>query len=145
MIFIIYELYKVFSTMNITTTTWRVGQTIIDDTVGIYNVALYKLDGLPVRTITTMYDDSPIGVILHLFGHGDWIYFDNALTYAIKSKIPRILNHCKTYEPEVKEMLSNAKTQASDLMYRINNQEFCTCGELNHGSSRCQTGKYCEM
>jgi hypothetical protein len=138
--------------MDFKSTTWRVGQTIIDDTGGIYHVALYKLDGLPVRTITTMYDDSPIGVILHLFGHGDWIYFDNALTYATASTIPRILNRWRTYSAdtveetdEFQEMLSKAKIQASDLMYRINNQEFCTCGQLNHGSSRCKNDKYCEM
>ena len=133
-------------------TTWRVHQTIFDDAGNIYNVSLYKLDGLPVRTITTMYDDSPIGVILHVFGHGDWIYFDNALKYATTSTIPRILNRWRTYSAdtveeteEFQEMLSKAKIQASDLMYRINNQEFCTCGQLNHGSSRCQNGKYCEM
>ena len=132
--------------------TWRVHQTILDDAGNIYNVALYKLDGLPVRTITTMYDDSPIGVILHLFGLGDWIYFDNALNYAKKSAIPRILNRWRTYSSDTVEeteefqaLLLKAKTQASDLMYRINNQEFCTCGNLNHGASRCQNDKYCEM
>jgi|LauGreDrversion4_2_1035121.scaffolds.fasta_scaffold02224_18 hypothetical protein len=132
--------------------TWRVHQTIVDDAGNIYNVALYKLDGLPVRTITTMYDDAPIGVILHLFGLGDWIYFDNALKYKTTSTIPRILNQWNTYSvdrteetEEFHDLLKKAKTQASDLMYRINNQEFCTCGQLNHGSSRCQNGKYIEM
>ena len=138
--------------MDYKSTTWRVGQTIIDDAGNIYNVSLYNLDGLPIRTITTMYDNSPIGVIIHLLGKGDWIYFDNALTYATKSTISRILNRWRTYSSdtveeteEIQHMLYKAKIQASDLMYRINNQEFCTCGQLNHGSSRCQTGKYCEM
>lgn len=132
--------------------TWRNGQTIVDNAGNIYNVSLYKLDGLPVRTITTMYDDSPIGIILYLFGLGDWVYFDNALKYATTSTIPRILNRYRTYSSdtveetdEFQELLLKAKTQASDLMYRINNQEFCTCGQLNHGSSRCQNDKYCEM
>lgn len=134
-----------------TTTTWKVYQTIIDNE-HIYHVSLFDMEGRPVRCLTSMYDNVPIAVIIHIIGHGDWIYFDTALKYLPTTTLPRILNHWRFYKADteeetnyVKKILYTAFIQASALMQRINEEHTCVCGNPNHGASRCQNTKYTEM
>ena len=87
------------------TSTWKLGD-IIFDIENIYHVSFYKLDGIPVRCI--MYEDNPIGVIFHILGHGDWIYF-NSKTIASNSTIPRVLNQWNMYTAETPEKTEELK------------------------------------
>ena len=107
-----------------TTTTWKLGQHIFD-TDDIYRVSFYHLDGIPVRCLMTRYDNFPVGMIFHILGHGDWIYF-NSNSIANSSILPRVLNKWKTYTAETSgeterlhEILSKAYVQAAKLMNQI--------------------------
>jgi len=123
---------------------WRLYQTVIDEK-HIYYVSIFKLEGIPVRCLTSMYDDAPIAVIMYIIGYGDYIYFDNSLKYLSSTTLPRVLNHCKYSNDYEEKLLSSAFVQASNLMHQINNNEICVCGKPNHGASRCENMKYIEM
>jgi hypothetical protein len=107
-----------------TTTTWKIGQRIVDTDV-IYHVSFYKLDGIPVRCINSIHN-FPVGVIFHILGHGDWIYF-NSNSVASSSTIPRILNQWYLHKEstdietkQVREILSTARAQAAEIMKKLN-------------------------
>jgi hypothetical protein len=105
--------------------TWKNSE-LIFDTEDIYHISFYKLDGIPVRCIISMYDDFPVGVIFHILGHGDWIYF-NSNSVASNSTIPRVLNQWNMYTAETSEetermktILSNVYDYAKNITYRMN-------------------------
>ena len=116
-----------------TETTWLLGDNIIDDIGHTNYVCLYNLNGRLIRCIAPLYEDSkPIGVIYHIDGYGDWIYFDSVFSVSTNSMTPRVLNQWSSFiadtEDEtirVKTILSSATDQAKRLMYCINSQEFC--------------------
>ena len=97
-----------------TSNTYQLGE-IISDNQDTYYVSFYRLEGIPVRCITGMYDETPVGIIFHILGHGDWIYF-NSNTVAINSTIPRILN---LYTEEIQPIFVKAINQARYLMLCI--------------------------
>jgi hypothetical protein len=105
-----------------TTTTWKIGQHIFD--TDIYHVSFYHLHGIPVRCLIS--NNVPVGVIFHILGYGDWIYF-NSNSVAITSTIPHILNQWNQHKEitkeeteRVQEILSRAHVQAVELMNQIN-------------------------
>ena len=105
-----------------TATTWCVGDLIVDKDQN-YNVSLRRLGGIPVRCLTIEDDDTPIAVIIHVLGHGDWIFFH--IPYS-RSIIPRILNKWALHQEStveeterVHEILAKAHTQASKIMESI--------------------------
>jgi hypothetical protein len=107
-----------------TSTTWCVGDLIVDKDEN-YNVSLYRVGTIPVRCLTIEDDDTPVAVIIHVLGHGDWVFF-NLPEYYSRSMIPRILNkwalHTEATVEEterVQEILSKAHAQAEGIMARI--------------------------
>jgi len=105
-----------------TSTTWCVGDLIVDKDEN-YNVSLFQLGGIPVRCLTVENDDVPIAVIIHVLGHGDWVFFN--IPYS-RSMIPRIINKWMLHKEStveetarVQEILSKAHTQASKIMAEI--------------------------
>ncbi len=107
-----------------TETTWCVGELIVDKDE-TYNVSLYRLGTIPVRCLVIEDDDTPVAVIIHILGHGDWVFFDKSEYYS-RSMIPRILNkwalHQESTVEETKrmqEILAKAYTQATGIMKRI--------------------------
>ena len=107
-----------------TSTTWCVGDLIVDKDKN-YNVSLHRLGGIPVRCLTIENDDTPIAVIIHVLGHGDWVFFNESEYYS-RSMIPRILNkwtlHQESTHEEtmrVQDILSKAQVHASKIMASI--------------------------
>ena len=105
-----------------TSTTWCVGDLIVDKDEN-YNVSIYRLDGIPVRCLTIEDDDTPVAVIIHILGYGDWVFFN--IPYS-RSMIPRILNKWALHQEStveeterVQEILAKAHTKASGIMERI--------------------------
>ncbi len=102
-----------------TSTTWCVGDLIVDKDEN-YNVSLFRLGTIPVRCLTVEDDNTPVAVIIHVLGHGDWVFFN--IPYS-RSMIPRILNKWMLHQestPEeterVREILEKAYVQASGIM-----------------------------
>ena len=107
-----------------TATTWCVGDLIVDRDEN-YNVSLYRLGGIPVRCLIIEDDDTPIAVIIHILGHGDWVFFDKPEYYS-RSMIPRILNKWALHQEStveeterVQKILSKAHAHASKIMVNI--------------------------
>ena len=107
-----------------TSTTWCVGDLIVDKDEN-YNVSLFRFGGIPVRCLTVEDDDVPIAVIIHVLGHGDWVFFKTPEYYSM-SMIPRILNKWTLHEEStveetkrLQEILSKAHDQASKIMAGI--------------------------
>jgi hypothetical protein len=105
-------------------TTWCVGDLIVDKDEN-YKVSLYRLGTIPVRCLTIDDDDTPIAVIIHILGHGDWVFF-NMPHYYSRSMIPRILNKWALHQEStveeterVQAILSKAYNQASKIMASI--------------------------
>jgi hypothetical protein len=103
-------------------TTWCVGDVIVDKDEN-YIVSLYRLGGIPVRCLMIGDDDTPIAVIIHVLGHGDWVFFNIPHS---RSMIPRILNKWMLHQEStveetkrVQEILSKAHAQASKIMASI--------------------------
>ena len=104
-----------------TSTTWCVGDLIVDKDEN-YNVCLYRLGGIPVRCLMVEDTDTPIAVIIHILGHGDWVFFNMSENYS-RSMIPRILNKWSLHQEStveeterVQEILSKAYGQAYKIM-----------------------------
>lgn len=107
-----------------TATTWCVGDLIVDKDDN-YSVALCRLDNIPVRCLTVEDDNVPIAIIIHVLGHGDWVFFELPEYYS-RSMIPRILNKWALHQEStleetarVQEILSKAYVKAAGLMKRI--------------------------
>ncbi len=107
-----------------TATTWCVGDLIVDKDEN-YNVSLYQLDCIPVRCLMVEDDDMPVAVIIHILGHGDWVFFSLPTDYS-RSMIPRILNKWSLHQEStveeterVQDILSKAYAKASEIMARI--------------------------
>ena len=83
-------------------TTWKNGE-IIYDNYENYEVVTRQMNGKPVRFLTVEDDTVPIAVILHLFGRGDWVWFDPAYLSTSKSMIPTILNNWTKYQGSTQE------------------------------------------
>jgi len=82
--------------------TWKAGEIIYDKDEN-YIVVTRHFSGKPVRFLTVDEDTSPIGVILHLFGRGDWVWFDPTYLSTAKSMIPTILNNWTNYQGSTQE------------------------------------------
>ena len=93
-----YDLYSVFKMAN----SWKDGEIIYDKDEN-YLVVTRQLSGKPVRFLTLDEDTAPIGVILHLFGRGDWVWFDPAYLSTAKSMIPTILNNWTNFQGSTEE------------------------------------------
>jgi hypothetical protein len=111
-----------------TSTTWCVGDLIVDKDEN-YNVSLFRLGGIPVRCLTVEDADTPIAVIIHVLGHGDWVFFNMPEFYS-RSMIPRILNKWSLHKEStveeterVQEILSKAHGQASKIMASIDSNK----------------------
>ena len=107
-----------------TSTTWCVGDVIVDKDDN-YNVSLFRLGTVPVRCLTVEDDDTLVAVIIHVLGHGDWVFF-HMPHYYNRSMIPRILNKWALHQEStveeterVQEILAKAHTQASKIMESI--------------------------
>jgi hypothetical protein len=105
-----------------TSTTWCVGDLIVDKDEN-YVVSIYRLGTIPVRCLTVEDDNTPVAVIIHVLGHGDWVFFNIPHS---RSMIPRILNKWQLHQEStveeterVQEILSKAYTQATGIMERI--------------------------
>ena len=103
-------------------TTWCVGDLIVDKDEN-YNVIIYRLGGIPVRCLAIEDTNTPIAVIIHVLGHGDWVFFNIPHS---RSMIPRILNKWTLYEEStveeterVQAILTKAYNQATKIMASI--------------------------
>jgi hypothetical protein len=96
--------------------TWAVGQTISCSDV-TYTIGLIAINDVPVRCLIVPYTNIPCAIILHVLGHGDWIYFHRS---APSKEFPRILNNWQTYQgTTIKETQEVQQILISKLYYAI--------------------------
>jgi len=123
--------------LKMQTNTW-VPSELIYDKEDTFMVSEYSLYGQPVRCLIPEQEDLPVAVIIHVLGHGDWVFFNPYAHYLRSSMIPRILNKMDLVEDgELKTILTSAHKQASDIMHNIIEREFCFCGEPKYGAKHC--------
>ena len=79
-----------------TKTTWAVGQQLYYSGI-MYKVGIYKLHGIPIRCLQSQFTTIPCAIILHIIGHGDWVYFIENTENNPYEDFPRVLNNWHTF------------------------------------------------
>jgi len=104
----------------------------------IFNISSYiLLNDKPQQVLSRKTDIVPIGVIIRVRGHGNWIYIDSAVDKKEYDGLPQLLE-CDiieeyadtTDDPSVTHTnLQVAQWDAQGIIKEIRRREYCVCGQ----------------
>ena len=104
----------------------------------IFNRSIYiMLDDKPQQVLSRKTDLVPIGVIMRVRGHGEWIYIDSAIDKKDYDGLPQLLegDYMGEYAETTKDpgttytKLQVAQWDAQGIIKEIRRREYCICGQ----------------
>jgi len=103
----------------------------------VFTISNYILLNDKLQRVLSRKTDIPIGVIMRVRGHGDWIYMDNTVDKTEYDGLPQLLD-CDimseyadtTDDPSgTYTKLQIAQWDAEGIIKEIRRREYCVCGQ----------------
>ena len=112
----------------------------------VFCSAVYIKTGIHIKVLTTLKDPRPVGIIIKVAGHGEWIYINGTVSKKNYIGLPQLLEvdviekYIYTLQndkaDETRKQLFLALWDAHGMMEQIFEIENCGCGRPKRQLSR---------